>query len=551
MTQKPNEPPEPITTDPTEIEGLISRVKDSNLPTRDVVLVERLLRLVLTFASIVEHKNVSIKRLKKLLFGPRSEKRSRAGSSSSQTSEPTPVAEADGTKVSDADVGEPSQSGARARRRGHGRIGADAFTSAKRVVCRDPVLEPSAACPATHCGGRLYDTRTPQIFIRLEGQPLVGATRFEQTVLRCSACQTRYAAPLPEGVPAEKWDATADVAIVMGRYGSGMPFHRIEQMQRDAGVPLPASTQYERCQAVDEATRPIVDALERAASSGDVVWVDDTPVRILEKTPDPKDPPPKGRTGRQTSGIVARVGPNQVALYYSGWRHAGENLERLLALRPQGLGVPIEMADALSCNWSGDFERIVSKCLTHARRPFVTLEGIFPAQSRRVLDDLATVYRIDDATRGMRDEERLAYHQEHSGPVLERLRVWIDEQMAGGHVEENGRLGKALVYMQTHWEGLTRFLEVAGTPLDNNIVERALRFAVLQRKASLFYKTWEGARVGGRMQSLIQTCRLNRVNAWEYLLDVVRHAREVSEEPDAWLPWVWAARVAVAGTRAA
>ena len=130
------------------------------------------------------------------------------------------------------------------RRPGHGRLPGSAYTGATSVRCLHPQLHPGAGCPDPGCGGRLFDTAAPAIFIRLTGQPLVGATRYEQQVLRCSTCQQRYTAPLPAGVPAEKYDVTADVAIVMAKYAAGLPFYRLAQMQEAYGVPLPASVQW-------------------------------------------------------------------------------------------------------------------------------------------------------------------------------------------------------------------------------------------------------------------------------------------------------------------
>lgn len=547
MKQNPEHPPDAIATDPSQIEGLITRVKASNLPSRDVQLLERLLRLVLTLNSLLQHKNASIKLLKKLLFGPKSEKRSASASpppTTDSSSSATPEQPGSTTQ-------EPRQSAQTGRRVGHGRRSAQEFTSAQTVVCQSTDLERGSACPDRLCRGRLYDSLDPLVFIRLTGQPSLTATRYEQEVLRCSGCGDRFAAPLPEGVPAQKWDPSADVQIAVDRYGAGIPFYRSAQALEDAGVPVAASTLYERAASVEEATRPVFEALERAAATGSVFCVDDTPARILSKAPETADPPPKGRTGRYTSGIVARVGQWEVALYYTGWRHAGENLQRLLELRPEALLAPIQMADGLASNWTGSFERIVTKCLAHARRPFVTFETLFPGESRRVLDDLAAVYRIEEQTQVMSDEQRLLHHQQHSGPIFDELKRWVDQQMGSGQVEPNGRLGKALAYLQTHWEGLTQVVRVAGAVLDNNAVERILRLAVVQRKNSLFYKTWAGARVAGHLQSLIQTCRLNGINPRAYLLDVVRHQREVGQHPDQWLPWVWAARQAASQRRAA
>ncbi len=124
------------------------------------------------------------------------------------------------------------------------------------------------------------------------------------------------------------------------------------------------------------------------------------------------------------------------------------------------------------------------------------LEAAFPRECGRVLDALAEVYRHDAQTTQMTTAERLAYHGAHSATVMESLRAWIAEQFAERLVEPNGSLGKALTYMVKHWEGLTRFLTVEGAPLDNNICERALKLAVLNRKNALFYKTERGAAVG-------------------------------------------------------
>lgn len=147
---------------------------------------------------------------------------------------------------------------------------------------------------------------------------------------------------------------------------------------------------------------------------------------------------------------------------------------------------PIQMGDALARNWSREFETIVAKCLAHARRQFVKIEAAFPAECGRVLDDLATIYRVEAEKGGMSSEQRLAYHQRHSGPVFSALKEWIAQQLAQRRVETNSSLGRALGYFNRHLEGLTQILRVAGAPIDNNTAERALKLAVLSRKNSLF-----------------------------------------------------------------
>lgn len=528
---------EPTSTNPSEIEALISRLKHGSLNNQDTLLVERLLRLLLTLIRVVEQKNASISRLKRMLFGPGSDKRparSIASAAPPTKDEPQASDEASAALAPDAPQ---SLIEDHAPRRGHGRQGAAAYTGARCVVCADPELAPGDDCPARQCRGHLYDTREPSLFIRLEGCPLITATRFEQQVLRCSACAERFTAPLPEGVPSQKYDQTADVAIALYKYGAGMPFYRQARLQAMVGVPLPESVQYARCAFVAECVRPVYEEMVREAARADVLHTDDTRVVILDLLKENNGLPAAARRAVQTSGIVARCGERYLALYVSGRRHAGENIAELLEKRAPELAPPIQMADALAANWTGEFRRVVAKCLAHARRQFVELEEAFPVQCARVLDALAEVYRHDAQTKQLTDDARLLYHQRESREVMEQLREWIAEQFSQRLVEPNSSLGKALAYMVKHWEGLTKFLVVAGAPLDNNTCERALKLAVLHRKNALFYKTEVGAHVGDLLMSIIKTCALNDINVWEYLLWVVRNERAVGRNPTRWLPW--------------
>ena len=97
--------------------------------------------------------------------------------------------------------------------------------------------------------------------------------------------------------------------------------------------------------------------------------------------------------------------------------------------------------------------------------------------------------------------------------------------------------GEAITYCLKHWEPLTLFLRQAGTPLDSNIVERALKKCILHRKNSLFYKTENGAEVGDLYMSLIHTCELNNANPFDYLTELQKHAAELEKNPTAWMPW--------------
>jgi hypothetical protein len=217
------------------------------------------------------------------------------------------------------------------------------------------------------------------------------------------------------------------------------------------------------------------------------------------------------RRGLYTSGVVALRDGHRVALFFSGRRHAGENLAEVLKLRAAELPPPIQMCDALSRNLPGELRTILAHCLAHARRQFVDVYERFPQECRHLLEALAVVYRNDAVARERRlsPEAQLRFHQEASQPTMQQLHEWLRRQFDEKLTEPNSALGGAIGYMLRHWEKLTLFLRQAGAPLDNNVCERALKKAILHRKNALFYKTQNGARVGDLFMSLIYTCQLN------------------------------------------
>jgi hypothetical protein len=245
------------------------------------------------------------------------------------------------------------------------------------------------------------------------------------------------------------------------------------------------------------------------------------------------------RTGIFTSGIVSTRAGQKIALFFTGRKHAGENLATVLAHRAQELGPPIQMCDALSRNLPQEFQSVVANCIAHGRRKFVEVAAKFPEECRYVLETLGEVYRHDAFCReqGMSPVQRLDYHQSQSGPRMQELEQWFREQFAERKVEPNSGLGQAITYMQNHWVKLTLFLRQPGAPLDNNLCERALKKAILHRKNALFYKTQNGAHVGDLFMSLIYTCQLCGANAFEYLTELQQHGEKLSCSPQQWMPW--------------
>ncbi len=300
------------------------------------------------------------------------------------------------------------------------------------------------------------------------------------------------------------------------------------------GIPLPSSTQFEIVDKLAGELEPAYLEFLRQAAQGDVIYNDDTTMKILSLMQE-KDPQ---RKGIYTTGILSTTDNHRIALFFTGRQHAGENLNDLLEHRLNH-SPPIQMCDALSRNTPKDFKLLLANCLAHGRRSFVGILQNFPDECRHVLEILAQVYNNDQIAKeqNMPAEERLRFHQDNSGPLMKSLNLWFHQQLDQKLVEPNSGLGQAICYMIKYWKELTLFLEVPNAPLDNNLCEQALKKAILHRKNSMFYKTEHGARVGDLFMSLIHTCNLNNVNPFDYLVALQKHASVLAICPQKWMPW--------------
>jgi len=419
---------------------------------------------------------------------------------------------------------------------GHGRNGAAAFTGANKVAVTHATLHSGDRCPECR-RGKVYGLKEPATLVRFVGHAPLEATVFEMERLRCNACGEVFTAEEPETAGADKYDETAVAMIALLKYGTGVPFKRLERLQEHLGMPLAAATQWDLMAAAAKQLWPVLVELIRRAAQGSVMHNDDTGMRILRLAREPGDK----RTGTFTSGIVSMVGAWTIALFFTGWKHAGENLAEVLKQRARELPAPIQMSDALSRNSPkvAGVEPLQANCLAHGRRQVVEVADNFPEECRYVLETLRDVYHHDAQAReqAMSPEQRLRFHQEQSEPLMKGLHEWMKAQLGKHKTEPNSGLGKAISYLLNHWLKLTLFLRQAGAPIDNNIVERALKKAILNRKNALFYKTLNGAGVGDLFMSLIHTCELNKANPFDYLTELLRHPAETKASPAEWMPW--------------
>ena len=344
-------PLEPLELNLKELQARLERARQAPLTAEDYLQLKAALETLAYLTHLLEDRHTTIERLRQMLFGARSEKtrqvlptQPRAGQ---QSNRPEPAA---GQK----------------KPPGHGRHGARAYSGATQIKVDHPSLKSGDSCPEC-LKGKVYGQKIPAFLVRVRGQAPIQATVYELEKLRCNLCGEVFTAEAPQGVEPEKYDATAASMIALLKYGSGLPFHRLERLQQNLGIPLPASTQWDLVQAMASLIEPAHQELIRQAAQGEVLYNDDTSMKILELIPpEPSEENASDRSGTFTSGIVSTRQGQRIALFFTGRQHAGENLADLLAHRAKASGPLIQMCDALSRNLPSELDWIVAHCLVHA-----------------------------------------------------------------------------------------------------------------------------------------------------------------------------------------
>jgi transposase len=539
--------PELVEVSQEQIDELLALTKGT-LPSEKYRLLEAVLGTFVYVMQALQRAKTSLRRFKRMLFGATTESKGnllKPGSALARRSPQQPpaatAAPSDRDDAREAAALESSAAASSSRHTGHGRNGAQAYAGATVITMEHPSLKSGDRCPQCQ-GGKVY-TYEPRRLVRWIGQAPLAPTVYHIERLRCRMCDSLFSAPLPAGIDERHYDESSAAMIALLKYGTGMPWYRLQGLQANLQLPLPDATQWEIVERAAQAPRWVFEELIRQAAQSPLLHNDDTPTKIVELMKSAKLSAQEGEPAQaravNTSCIVAPLDTHKVVLYFTGPKHAGENLARVLAHRAQQLAAPIQMCDALSRNYPKDFATLIANCLTHARRNFVDVMEFFPEPCSYVIELLAEIYRHDSYCKEhtLSPEQRLAYHQSHSGPRMEELKTWMDTQFDERLVEPNSGLGKAIKYMHKRWNKFTLFLRQAGAPLDNNLCERSLKKAILHRKGSLYYRTVRGAEVGDIYMSLIATCEHCEVNAFEYLKALQRQAVRVREHPHLWLPW--------------
>jgi hypothetical protein len=366
---------------------------------------------------------------------------------------------------------------------------------------------------------------------------------------RCNTCGAYFTADLPETIMADgsatqKYGYSARALMAIYKYFAGLPFYRQSSIQKLLGVNLTASTVFDQVERVCDAIYPVYLYLLTLAADAQHYYLDDTTHRILDAKPIEKKVRNSNktqlRTGVYTSGVIATTKASQsIVLFETNIGHAGEFIDSILHKRASGQAMPIIMSDALASNRPTVREAIVSLCNSHARRQFVDVISHFPEEVEHILERYGEIWTNEHtlAEQQLNPQQRLAYHQQHSLPIMAEIKQWGETHLREGSVEENSGLGKAIRYFNKHYDGHSCFCRIAGVKLDNNAIEAMLKIVVRDRRNAMFHKTLLGATIGDVITSMIATGSEAGMNVFEYFT-VLQHTQDkVKMSPERYLPW--------------
>jgi transposase len=526
-----------------QVEALITRIENQQLHADDFPLLADVLRAMIWMESSLKEKSLSIVRLR-AVFGIKTESARKLAKFLEQSSSEGTGNENSGVNVTNEPPSNDKVNKGTDRdkqksndKEGHGHRPASDYEEARIINIAHETLKKGSICP--DCSkGKLFNL-APGAVLRITGQPWLNVDIYKPERLRCPVCQKIFTAKLPEEIYKEsRVDSTAKAIVSILKYRGGVPFYRQEQIQTIFGNPISDSEIWNMTRDVANHANPVFIELCQLAANFECIHNDDTTARILELMKENEILNPE-RTGIFTSAILAKQGDKQIAMFFTGRKHAGENLNDILDWRDEEMPIPIQSCDALSRNLPKDHQTLVGYCNAHVRRKFYEIASFWPKECLKIVSGFDLVFLNDKVAkdRNLTSQDRLEWHQEKSAPIMGNIKEYCEDLIAKKQVEPNSSFGKAINYLRNHWEGFTLFLRIPNVPISNNDDERLMKRAVLNRKNAYFFKNQVGAKIGDILMSIIETCVLNEVNPYNYFIALQKNTLKVIENPKSWLPW--------------
>jgi len=495
-------------------------------------------------AAIIARQNLEIAKLKRQIYGPRSERTTRLldqmelGLEELEAAATEDEIAAEQAAVRTADV-------AAFTRKRPSRQPFPEHLPRERVVISAPT---TCAC----CGGtrlrRLGETVTETLEVIPRQWKVIQHVREKMT---CRDCEGISEPPAPFHVTPRGWAGPNLLAMLLfEKFGQHQPLNRQAERYARERVPLSLSTLADQVGAGCAALEPLLRRVEAHVFAAERLHGDDTTVPVLAK----------GKTHTGRCWVYVRDdrpfngGAPPAAMFYYSRDRCGEHPRRHLA-RWSG----VLQADAYG-GYTQLYETgrtpgpiLEAACWAHARRPFFALadieasarrkaEGKMPAPisplALETVRRMDALFEIERGINGKTTDERRAVRQDLSAPLIADLEAWMRAERP--KLPRGNDVAKAMDYMLKRWPAFTRFLDDGRICLSNNAAERGLRGIALGRKSWLFAGSDRGGERAAAMYSLIVTAKMNDIDPQAWLADVLaRIAEHPASRLDELLPWNW------------
>jgi transposase len=297
--------------------------------------------------------------------------------------------------------------------------------------------------------------------------------------------------------------------VVVGKFGDHLPGYRMEDILSRGGVNLNRSTLYDWMAAVADVTKPLYELMKKLVLQSKIIQTDDTSVKLID---------PLAEGGSRTARFWAYLGdedhPFEVYDFtVSRERHGPQEFLRDYAgyLQADAYGG----YDGVYLQSNGAIKEVA--CWAHTRRYWHKACEEDPARAHFVLAVVAKLYQVEDAAKEKSAAARQSLREEHSRPMLNDLKTWLDAEV----FLPKSLSGKAATYTLNQWAALNRYLEDGDLSIDNNASERAMRPVAIGRKNWMFVGSKPAGHRAAILMSLIASCKANLVEPWAWLKDVL------------------------------
>ena len=388
------------------------------------------------------------------------------------------------------------------------------------------LLDISDAEKICHCGEHLVRIGE-EITEQLKYIPAqVSVIQHVRPKYACKPCEENIKiAPMPM-LLLPKSIATPELVAhtIVSKYCDHIPLYRQESIWSRVEIEIPRSTLCDWVLKTAEICKPLVKLLQKIIIAYDYAQADETPLQVLGE---------KGRKNTTKSYMWCYRGggetPSIVYEYHE--TRQGHHAKQFLS----GFKGYLQTDDYSGYFWANNEKEIVRVgCHAHARRPFAELAklGNTPGLASEALKFYRKLYAIEKEARenNISFEQRHQLRNEKTLPILEAFKKWLDIHVT--KTSEQGKIGKAIRYCLSNWPELTNFLKDGRIEIDNNFIENAIRPFALGRKNWLFAGSPAGAKAGAVFYSLLQTCKANGVEPYQYFCAMLNRIRECQCDED-------------------